>query len=181
MPGEHSYHNAMATVDTVPFTIVPWQHGDRMVNDYGDAKNEANFPHSDLRWPTHCVCGYAFVESDRRQIFFDDLMRRTDTGEEMTLRDAPAGAMWDAWWYGGSAFPTPPRPDGIHLMVRTPDGEWYVDGLASNGPRNDYGWQRSGDPKAIPPTITAKPSIQMGAVGSSSYHGWLRDGKLVDA
>ena len=49
-------------------------------------------------------------------------------------------------------------------------GEWCVDGPANNGP----GWDRTGDPTAVPPTVTATPSIQC-----RSYHGWLRDGKLV--
>ncbi|HVN69306.1 MAG TPA: hypothetical protein VMU38_06640 [Candidatus Binatia bacterium] len=35
-----------------------------------------------------------------------------------------------------------------------------------------------GDPKATPPTVTATPSIQIGGIGSSGYHGWLRNGRL---
>ena len=93
--------------------------------------------------------------------------------------------MWDAWWYGDSDFCSFPI-DGLHLMVNCPgtaDGKgsahWYVDGRAGNGDPNSRGWTRTGDPKANPPTITANPSIQI--TRTNGYHGWLRNGKLVDA
>ncbi len=92
-----------------------------------------------------------------------------DTGELLPLRGAPAGAMWLAPWYSewGSQF-WKERGGGPHLIVKTPGGEWDVDSEASNGP----GWQRSGEP----PNVTATPSILC-----NQYHGWLREGKLVDA
>lgn len=175
------YHHAMNPVDDVPCGLKKWEHGDVTIRDYQGADDLELFPRSDDRWPTVCVCGYTFRDCDRWQVFFDEIMRRGDTGEEMVLRDAPAGALWDAFGYRGSNWPTPPRPDGIHLMCKTPDGDWYVDGRANNGPRDDYGWSRSGDPRSNPPTVTAHPSIQMGGIGSSGYHGWLRNGRLVPA
>lgn len=177
----NGYHNEMVAIDEVPVGRKPWKYDEEyIVRDYGGADNLEAFK-GDARWPAACACGYTFLDTDSWQVFFNDVMRRTDTGEEMTLRDAPAGAMWDAWWYGDSGFPMPPRPDGIHLMCRTPDGDWYVDGLAGNGPKNDYGWSRTGDPRAHPPTVTASPSIQIGGIGSGAYHGWLRNGVLVPA
>lgn len=177
----NGYHNAMVAIDDVAVVRKPWSHdAEHIVRDYRGADDRAAFK-DDARWPAACACGHAFLESDTWQVFFDDIMRRTDNGEEMTLRDAPPGAMWDAWWYGNSAFPTPPRADGIHLMVRCPDGDWYVDGIAGNGPRDSYGWTRTGDPRTVPPTVTATPSIQIGGIGSGGYHGWLRNGVLVPA
>lgn len=55
------------------------------------------------------------------------------------------------------------------LMICTPDGNWWmVDCLSSNGVS---GWTITGEP----PNLTAHPSI-----GSSDYHGWLKDGVLSD-
>src|SRR4051812_1817666 len=49
---------------------------------------------SDPRWPATCRCGYVFTEEDGRQDFKQNVYRRTDTGQEMEVRAAPAGAMW---------------------------------------------------------------------------------------
>jgi hypothetical protein len=105
------------------------------------------------------------------------IYRRTDTGEEMVLRDAPAGAMWWADRYSeafGSIYHKE-RGGGPHLLVKTPGGEWDIDSKSSNG----EGWQRTGEP----PNVTANPSIGAGKGpdGGWKYHGWLRNGVLVDA
>jgi hypothetical protein len=105
--------------------------------------------------------------------------RRGDTGEEFHLGDvecdgvppAPPGAMWYADWYPDS-FRTR-SPDGRVLIIRTPASDWNVDGPASNCP----GWTRTG----TPPNVSATPSIgQYNADGSFKYHGWLRNGVLVE-
>lgn len=78
--------------------------------------------------------------------------------------------MYWADWYarmGRTCERLKANGNGPHLIVVTPDGEWDIDSIASNGP----GWDRSGDP----PNITANPSIICG-----TYHGWLRDGKLIE-
>jgi hypothetical protein len=130
---------------------------------------------ADARWPKTCDCGYEFTPEDERQIFQDWLMRRIDTNELLPLRDAPIGAMWDAFWLA-SMKTTMSRPDdGITLMVMTPQGEFFCDGKASNGP----GWTRTGDPRSNPPTVTANPSI--GPRVGETYHAWLRNGVLVPA
>jgi hypothetical protein len=54
------------------------------------------------------------------------------------------------------------------LVVRTPAGDWWVDGMIE-GP----GWQRTG----TPPYVSAKPSIIL-IRGALEYHGWLQDGLL---
>lgn len=125
-----------------------------------------DFDHSDPRWPKTCGCGYTFQDSDQWQYNRTELYVRQDTGEKMTLSDAPPGAMWFAPWYKGlKDFDR--SPDGNVLVVKTPAGDWNVDSKASNGP----GWIRTG----VPPKVTATPSILIG-----KYHGWLRDGQLVE-
>jgi hypothetical protein len=161
-PG-HGYHNAMTRIeDDVAragemIDLTPGRSVDAFV--------------ADDRWPSKCEhCARPFIVDEEWQVFSERIYRRADNGELVTLRDVPPGAMWNAWWIGHRS--EMPKPDEIRLMVKTPDGDWYVDGKASNGP----GWTRTGDPRANPSTVTATPSIAM-----QKYHGWLRDGRLVDA
>ena len=79
------------------------------------------------------------------------------------LKQAPVGSMWSADWYDGFYKP---GPDGIWLIVKTPGGNWFVDGPSSNG----SGWTREG----TAPNVTVTPSILQ-----SSYHGFLTGGKLI--
>lgn len=63
---------------------------------------------------------------------------------------------------------------GRCLVVQTPAGEWVVDSPSANEKKP---WQRTGEP----PFVTASPSILFdGAHGGRAYHGWLRDGQLVE-
>jgi len=124
-------------------------------------------PHDDPRWPTACCCGEPFRDDDQWQRFPESIFRRVDTGEEMALREAPPGAMWDATWYPSKG------PDGRALMLRViGEWDWFIDGPASNGP----GWTRSGEP----PRITARPSIGVPSREGKGwrYHGFLTDGVL---
>jgi hypothetical protein len=133
-------------------------------------------PHDDPHWPKKCDrCEYLFVEEDTWQTNYD-LVYRADDGREVTLisKDqmtndralaAPPGTMWDASWMG-------PGPDGHSYVVRTPGGDWHIDGDYSHGR-----WTRTG----TAPNLTVNPSILIGknTDGSWTYHGWLRDGSLV--
>jgi hypothetical protein len=61
------------------------------------------------------------------------------------------------------------RIDKIPVRICLPGGDWWdVDGPASN---SDSGWSVTGEP----PNLTVHPSI-----GTSTYHGWLKDGVLSD-
>lgn len=125
---------------------------------------------SDSRWPTHCTCGYEFQASDHWQLFRRSIYCR-DTGEEWVQEELPAGAMYDAPWLKGVGGRNV-GSDGLALHVVCPPARgwcdhWHVDGPANNGP----GWERTGDP----PNVTATPSIQ-----TPRYHGWLRNGVLVE-
>lgn len=133
--------------------------------------DSADVPRDDPRWPQACACGYQFRDSDLWQVHNQRIYVRQDTGEETTLRDAPPGAMWDAPW-----LPESHRgPDGRALVLMLPCNlEWTIDGPATNGP----GWTRTGEP----PNITANPSIgKLDKDGKWLYHGWLRNGGLIDA
>ncbi len=120
---------------------------------------------SDPRWPKKCdKCTYTFLPSDEWQVNRHRLYRRSDNGELTRIAAAPAGAMWYADWLKGlSRYDR--SPDGRVLVVRTPGGDWAIDGPSSNGD----GWVRTG----VPPNITATPSIICG-----NYHGFLTNGEL---
>lgn len=98
----------------------------------------------------------------------------TESGEE--IKAAPPGAMWDADWYEGSKLkdgrPYNRNPDGVTLCVRTPGGDWIVDGPSFSCRVEVGSWSRSG----TLPNVTATPSIHI----PGKYHGWLRDGQLVE-
>src|SRR5512139_3469564 len=55
---------------------------------------------TDPKWPTVCAeCGRPFEEDDQWQRNERRLYTRKDTGELITLRKLPPGAMYDApWW-----------------------------------------------------------------------------------
>lgn len=125
-------------------------------------------------WPKACACGYTFLEADARQVFAYGVYRRVDNGEVMTWEDAPAGAIRDASWWPDKG------QDGHAWAVKLPDGsEWMTESGASNcvcrttpQPPEHRCWSRSG----VAPILTVSPSL-----GMPRWHGWLRDGKLVQA
>lgn len=157
-PASFGYHNAEAIIEARP----------RGANDAG---HEATLEErADPRWPYACSCGYVFADTDHWQVNVNTLY--TSPQKRLlscTLHDAAAGAMWDAPWHKGHNG-AHPRPDDIYLVVRTPAGDWCVDGPSSNG--GAAGWSRTG----IPPLVTANPSIGFG--NPMRMHGWLRNGVL---
>jgi hypothetical protein len=159
-PASHGYHNAMVPIEPAPYSK--------------DALGGKGDFADDPRWPTHCPCGYEFVEADNWQVFRVDIYRAED-GREWPIRELPPGAMYDATWYHD--HPNCVGPDGIALVVILPpnggDDYWHVDGGANNNPA-PQGWSRSGTVKGPNPTVTANPSIL-----TPRYHGWLRNGVLV--
>lgn len=126
----------------------------------------------DVRWPTHCACGYEFLEDDEWQVTCNAMY--TD-GHRMWNRvyDLPAGALFNAFWRHGH-FGERPGPDGIiwNLML-PPNGSgtlWCIDG-PSTGENPGY-WTRTG----AAPNFTITPSILTG-----QYHGHVTDGVLTDS
>lgn len=166
----NSYHNAEVRIEDVPVRY----------SKHGYIENGVEgWAHDDPRWPIACACDYVFQPTDEWQLFCDQIYRRVDTGEEMTLRDALAGAMWRAAWMSGFVHS---QDDGPPLVIKTPGGEWCIDHCESKCPQmgkpldpSHHCWTRSG----TVPDVTASPSILIGA--PARYHGWLRSGWLEDA
>ena len=175
--GTMSYHNAMVfaedSKEVMDETVRHWVDDGKTVKDF----------EGDPRWPTHCPCGYEFQESDERQLFGSHIYRRVDTGEEMTLRDAPEGAMWDATWYHdlGEGWC---GDDGKAIICRVPTNhDWHIDGPCSNCTRPNEPhkcWVRHGEP----PNLTVDKNGNTCAAGAgsiltSTWHGFLQNGELV--
>lgn len=171
-PGPYGYHNA---------SVVLHRAAARFGPDHSIAAIPVEEYADDPRWPVECPhCGYVFTDDDSRQVNQDIVYRRPDTGEEWAGHTLPTGAMFDAPWY--HAFGV--GPDEIALVVVLPpmtEGDtrglwWHVDGPArSEGHTKPGAWTRTGDPKAVPPTVDVNPSIL-----TPSYHGYLRNGVLTD-
>jgi hypothetical protein len=143
------------------------------------------WPHEDPRWPAHCQCGYAFVEDDQWQLFVSEIYRRSDTGEEMTLRESPPGAMWWCPWMGDRWHPQL----GQLFTIKLPDGTgWMPDMQANNCTMPDDADQERHHcwvVKGVPPNLTVSkdgPTCAAGAgsIQSTNYHGFLQDGYLTD-
>ena len=159
--GPMSYHNAQTTIGQCDFKP---PSGEPDLIGYGGKTD-----HGDPRWPTACPCGHKFGDDDQWQTRVNRLYRRSDGGGETTIDGAPPGAMWYADWWPDKG------PDGHCLAVKTPAGIWMIDGPSST---DGKGWARTG----TPPKITANPSIGVGKMDRKgwAYHGWLRDGFLVE-
>jgi hypothetical protein len=120
-PGKYGYHNAEICIGEFKARY--------------DKKNKAldswdkDFSKSDPRWPTHCqYCDYEFLAQDYKQVNQEQIYRRGDNGEEITLRNRIPGMMWDSWW-----MPKRKGHDGLYLNVVLPSGgEWTIDSRASN-------------------------------------------------
>lgn len=173
--GPMGYHDAMSFLDEAPEVMGP----DGYWKDSG--QTAADFKGHPL-WPTRCVCGYEFRPEDERQLFSQHIYRRADTSEEMTLRDAPDGAMWDATWL--HSCPGWCGDDGRAIICRVPNGhDWQIDGTASNCTRPNEAhkcWVRHGEP----PSLTVDKNGNTCAAGAGSiltktWHGFLRNGELV--
>lgn len=198
MPGKYSYHQALLILGEtglVPYpdrdAIPPGQRSHYYeLQGGGFGVPDFTWPaHDDPRWPAACVCGYEFAPcacdgipcregapAAAYQDWHEALYRHADTGELITLRDAPDGAMWDAYWYGCKG------PDGRSLVAKCPGGhDWMIDGRASNCTMPDDSehrcWVRHGEP----PVITVDKNgltcqAGAGSIQAGDYHGFLRNG-----
>ncbi|HEX8184412.1 MAG TPA: hypothetical protein VF747_06665 [Blastocatellia bacterium] len=170
-PLPQGYHDASIVLDEVPIER----------DERGYISNTTEWPHDDTRWPSHCACGYEFKSEDQHQLFLEELYKRSDTGEQCTLREAGPGAMWDAWWMA-EAYK---GPDGRCLVVNCPNGfSWMIDDRASNctmpADNTHKCWIRHGEP----PNITVDKNgvtcnAGAGSIQAGDYHGFLRDGEFT--
>lgn len=152
-------------------------------------------PFDDPRWPTLCVCGFQFTEQHEKQVMQDLIYNRVDTGDNYTLRDAPIGAMWDAWWMSVHCRGL----DGLHLICRIPGGsgrhDWHVDSRASNctlpNDNEHKCWVRHGDPRD-PQGVTTGQKLHVdkngktcsagaGSIATPGWHGFLHNGHLTES
>lgn len=149
-----------------------------------DAPKLEEFPPEDPRWPRACSCGHVFADGDAYQIFTDRIYAGPD-GQEHSLRNPPAGALWyaewleglesDHWWHG---------PDGRILMAQTPGGQWCIDSRASNCTMpedNEHRcWVRHGTPPDIHVDKNGKTcAAGAGSIVSGNYHGFLHNGHFT--
>ena len=173
---QKGYHDASLFLERLP---VQSEH-----QDLFSREAHSDISHDDSRWPTACACGYTFSEQDEWQYFIERLYRRADTGELLTLKDAPAGAMWYSPWFDQFYIPQ----DEHVLVVKTPGGDWIIDSQASNctmpedhRQEKHHCWVRAG----TPPDVTAGKDGPTCAAGAGSiqcgtYHGFLRNGYLEE-
>lgn len=187
------YHAALVWLGVrLPRERTTWQTDQGVtIESFPMAERAYPVPADDSRWPATCQqCDYRFAYDDHRQVWAEQVYRRTDTGEERVLHcahtppgipTAEPGAMWDGWWLRDFQR-NPDKPDdGITLMVRCPntDGtpggqEWSPDRRSSSG---GY-WTRQGDPRD-PSTLTVTPSIAIGEPSKPNYyHSFLTNGVL---
>lgn len=156
--------------------------------------SDRDVPHSDPRWPKTCKhCSRAFDDKDEWQVHSKQLYVRPDTGERYTLRDAPVGACWDAWWvHHGEDHEAKQGcgwsigPDGRCLVVKCPDGyDWHVDSRCSNCTLPDdnvhHCWVRTGRPEDGTLHVDKNGNTCAAGAGSivtPNWHGFLHHGVL---
>lgn len=174
-PGPQSYHDAKAPLGELK---------DR--SDLEAISDEPGplYPKTDPRWPTHCACGEAFVDADAWQVFTERIWARADTGEENTLHAFGPGAMWDATWHHD--VPAWCGFDGRAIIVKLPNGhDWAIDGRASNCTLKDDTehrcWIRHGEPPHLTVDKNGRTcAAGAGSIASDGWHGFLRNGMLVE-
>ena len=148
-----------------------------------------NYPDLSNPWPTKCEsCDYEFKEDDVRQRMVRTLYQRQDTGEILTLREAPIGGMYYATWLDDYEH-YPKGPDGRVLNVIVPDGtkggsHWSPDSRASNCTMKEDKVHRCWVRHGTPPNITVDKngntcSAGAGSIATGNWHGFLRNGYLV--
>lgn len=180
---EHGHHQALTYTGRAPVTL------------NADGYETAWTPPEDAQWPTACEgCGIEIPDAIQ-QPWSLRIYRRADTGEERFLHSNPAvnaddvvcaepGASWNAWWMPWAKN----QPDGIYLMVRLPNNhDWAVDSRASNCGSPDDNvhrcWVRHGDPRECHVTVDKDGltcSAGAGSIQGGDWHGFLRDGVLVN-
>jgi len=161
-PSPFSYHNVSTVIGEAP---------EKLTSEGYLESLDGTVDRSDPRWPSSCVCGYAFLEDDHWQVNQHTIYRRPETGDEWVDRELPPGAIRQASWLPESDA----GPLG-KLLLRLPAGglDWSVYGPSTTddgrlGPH----WTITGQL----PNLSASPSINAEGV----WHGFLRDGVLDPA
>jgi hypothetical protein len=177
------FHTAMTPIGEGP---AGWDVEDKVWRGPGLDAEKFLMP-TDPRWPEACACGYRFCDCgqadcliDAYQVFWNVIYRRVDTDEKTMLRDAPVGAMWFADWFSRAG------PDGRTLAVRLPgDHDWLPDYRASNCTMPEDHEHRCWVRHGTPPDVTVDKDgntceAGAGSIGVPGWHGFLRDGYLME-
>lgn len=111
--------------------------------------------------------------------------RNVETGEEVTGRELPVGAIWDQAKLS-PAYAARAGADGRYLVCKLPGGHhWSIDGRANNCGRPDDDvhrcWVRHGEAPAL--TVNKEGDTCVAGAGSiqvPDWHGFLRNGVLEE-
>lgn len=173
-PGPMGFHDGTIYLGEYPINLLEdgcWEQSEH-----------PEIPHGDPRWPTHCTCGQAFTEKDEWQYFHDRIY--SDGTRSWPKRELPVGAMFYADWYPKNMYWDNKEDD--HLIVITPDGDWNIDGRASNctlpNDRLHRCWVRHGTPPDIHVDKAGRTcSAGAGSFSKQRYHGFLHHGSLTSS
>lgn len=181
-PAPHrSYHQARVEIGVFP--VARSDHDSLAVIDPSEYER-------DERWPTQCdSCEYLFTDDDHWQVN-QDLLYTAEDGREMTLADAPPGAVWIAEW----------MPDNYRIngngpvyVIRLPNGTDFMPGSQAancNRQGEDHDcWCVHGEPPLLTIDKTPEPGRSTCSSGGGSvwsnqgapneWHGHINNGVMT--
>ncbi len=160
-------HDTTVTIDYNTPVLLRKPDDTRFVQDSDD-----RVPRDDPRWPAACACGYLWQDTDRWQV--NEVEWYEGGGQRFAWGignwDGPPGAMIRSIWRD-----QPDRPPAY--LVFLPNGRpWNTNDRAyREGDALGPYWTVAGEA----PMITVTPSIDDRS--SRPWHGWVRNGMLVEA
>lgn len=181
-PGtERSYHNCSVEIGVFPLVL-----SDPSTIALVDPSEYVR----DDRWPVKCErCDYIFPDDDPWQVNQHPIYV-ADDGREMTLPEAPPGAIWvaewmpDAWRINGT---------GPAYVIRLPNGTDFMPGQEAcncdrKGEDHDC-WCVHGEPPLLTIDKNPEPGRSTCSAGGGSvwsnqglpneWHGFVTNGELV--
>jgi hypothetical protein len=165
--GESHFHDAAAVIDeNAPSSRARLEGRHRAGDD--------RVPRGDPRWPAACPCGCLFEDDDEWQV--NELPWYEGSGHRFAWGigswDGPAGAMIRAPWRDDT-----PDNGCPAWTVFLPNGTTWCTRDQASVPGGGRGsqWTITG----VVPHITVHPSIN--DQGTRPWHGWIRNGELVEA
>lgn len=141
------------------------------------APHADSWPHNDPRWPIVCsTCGYIFQADDYWQRNDCQILRLPDGFEfinwgSLGQQNVPPGTCWRIPWADEYMSATHPQNAESWQVILPDGGSWITSQAATGGGH----WTITG----TPPMIDVNPSIWHNQ--PSGWHGFIRNGELVDA
>jgi hypothetical protein len=177
------FHKAVVGIGRAP--VVLTEH-------HSFAQIEADEYQGDERWPTHCACGYAFAEDDY-WLVDQEAVYVAEDGREMTLVEAPVGAIWVAAWMTQEHFGVNGGTGPVYVVRLPGNHDWMPGQNASNCDRKgeDHDcWCVHGEAPNLTVDKTPEPGRSTCTAGAGSiwvaqgtpseWHGFLRGGRLLE-